>query len=428
MGVMDSLGSFLGTSDSFHADPYKTDPNAYRYQGGPDQAVMDNSRTGYAGQAAADRSNQLGARGQQEGYLAQLQNAYAGNGPSQAQAVLQQGAGRAAADAMSLARSGGGNPALQAANMRNAQRVGAAGITNAGANAAQIKSQEQQNALNQMGGAIQGVRGQDLQSQQLGMGGEQGYLGAQQHAADEQLGASQNQQALNSANYNAAQGINAGVAQQNAQANQAMLGGVMGAAGGALALSDMRAKTNIAPAGNVMDAAMGASSMRAPPPGTGALQAVSDAAAGPGGPLAAPPAQTAKAQGPGIGGIFTGFARGLSSDERGKMAQVSEGTKSGQRSEADSFLASLHPYTYEYKDPQNEPRDAPTGGRYLGVMAQDVERAPGVGRQIVTDTPHGKAIELPAMVSSLAAGTGRLHERLSALEEMAKGMRGKAGG
>ncbi len=84
---------------------------------------------------------------------------------------------------------------------------------------------------------------------------------------------------------------------------------------------------------------------------------------------------------------------------------------------ADQFMDHLHPYSYRYQDPNDEPADgAPTGGHYLGVMAQDVERAPGVGPQIVKNTPRGKALSTPATVSALAAGVGRLHERLKALE------------
>lgn len=84
--------------------------------------------------------------------------------------------------------------------------------------------------------------------------------------------------------------------------------------------------------------------------------------------------------------------------------------------EADHFLAHLQPYSYRYKNPAMEPSSQPNGGRYLGVMAQDVERAPGVGPQIVKDTPQGKVLEGPALMSALAAGVGRLHQRVAQLE------------
>lgn len=100
----------------------------------------------------------------------------------------------------------------------------------------------------------------------------------------------------------------------------------------------------------------------------------------------------------------------VSSDERGKNVGGSFG------SEADAFLEHLHPYTYRYKDPSQEPSSQPTGGHYLGVMAQDVEQAPGIGRQIVKDTPRGKVLEGGALMSAMAGGLGRLNERMSMLE------------
>jgi Chaperone of endosialidase len=113
------------------------------------------------------------------------------------------------------------------------------------------------------------------------------------------------------------------------------------------------------------------------------------------------------------GGMAMSDARSkteLSSDERGKSVRP------GGNTLADKFMEHLHPYSFKYRDVRNEPRAVPTGGEYLGVMAQDVERAPGVGRQIVRDTPRGKVLETGATMSALAAGVGRLHERLKALE------------
>lgn len=104
----------------------------------------------------------------------------------------------------------------------------------------------------------------------------------------------------------------------------------------------------------------------------------------------------------------------ITSDERAK-----DGMYRGpmhEATEADHFLAHLHPYTYKYKDPSYEPTNEPTGGHYLGVMAQDVEQTPGIGRQIVKDTPRGKMLEGGALMSAMAGGLGRLHERVSALE------------
>lgn len=122
----------------------------------------------------------------------------------------------------------------------------------------------------------------------------------------------------------------------------------------------------------------------------------------------------------GIGNVrvYRHLGESFMSDERAKRP-LSEVMK---ESDADRFLDHLHPYTYRYKDPADEPNSQPTGGRYLGVMAQNVERSP-TGKQIVTDTPRGKVLEGGAMMSAMAAGLGRLHERMRELEGERKGKR-----
>lgn len=91
-----------------------------------------------------------------------------------------------------------------------------------------------------------------------------------------------------------------------------------------------------------------------------------------------------------------------------------------KETDADRFLDTLKPFSYQYKNLADEPTDQPMGGRYLGIMAQNVERAP-TGDTIVKDTPRGKVLENGAMVSAMAAGLGRIHERMRELE----GQRGK---
>jgi len=49
-------------------------------------------------------------------------------------------------------------------------------------------------------------------------------------------------------------------------------------------------------------------------------------------------------------------------------------------------------------------------------MAQNLERHP-LGAQIVEDTPQGKRLEAPALMSALAAMAGRHHDRLNDHEE-----------
>lgn len=85
---------------------------------------------------------------------------------------------------------------------------------------------------------------------------------------------------------------------------------------------------------------------------------------------------------------------------------------------ADAFLEGIHPLSYHYKNAANEPRSTPTGGRYLGISAQDLEAVPEVGRQMVSDGPRGKRIESGPTLSAALAGLARLHERVRELESV----------
>ena len=80
------------------------------------------------------------------------------------------------------------------------------------------------------------------------------------------------------------------------------------------------------------------------------------------------------------------------------------------------FLDAIDPYTYKYKDPANEPTDTPTGSDYLGVMAQDVEKAPTGNTLVKQDAQGTKHLEMGAMISALAAASGYMHNRIKVLE------------
>ena len=90
---------------------------------------------------------------------------------------------------------------------------------------------------------------------------------------------------------------------------------------------------------------------------------------------------------------------------------------------ADSFLEHMRPYSYRYKDPRMEPRVAPTGGIYLGVMAQDLEKIPHLGSQLVVQTPQGKMVDQKTALSATMAGLARVFERVKALESDAMNRR-----
>lgn len=82
----------------------------------------------------------------------------------------------------------------------------------------------------------------------------------------------------------------------------------------------------------------------------------------------------------------------------------------------EAFLRHVDPKSYSYKEKRDEPTGNPTGGKYLGVSADDVESAPGVGHQLVEEGPRGKQIKaLPALSAAMAA-LGHMHGRLEGLE------------
>lgn len=96
----------------------------------------------------------------------------------------------------------------------------------------------------------------------------------------------------------------------------------------------------------------------------------------------------------------------IASDERMKVKAPVDHT-------IDAFLdAAEHSRaTYRYKAPQLEPTNSPTGGKYAGVMAQELEMVPEIGHQLVKEGPQGKYLEGAATHSASLAALGRLHAR-----------------
>lgn len=82
---------------------------------------------------------------------------------------------------------------------------------------------------------------------------------------------------------------------------------------------------------------------------------------------------------------------------------------------AERALAALAPsYTFGYRDPQ-----AYGSGPQFGVMAQDLERNPGLAHTVI-DTPHGKAIDGGKLTTANTALIGELAAKTRALEEDAR--------
>lgn len=339
----------------------------------PGQAAATANQYGAMGQKAADEFEYQAAamqqnaptidttaanqsRGDQAAGLALMRQAAEGTAPSAAEMQMGQGVNATLAAQMAAANSTRGGGANIALARRDAANAGSAQMIQANDQAAQMRAQEMaaaRSAYEQSAGAMrQQDFGQSLAQSQL----------------DEQ------QRGLN---------LQAGLG-YGALANQAGLG--YAGLANQVSLGQLSADTAL------MQAQYGARNTDAQ--GDAAIKSQ----------IAAGAMQM-------IGAAAGGAAM---SDARVKRDLRAEGS-APERGDADSFLESLRPYSYAYKDGADEPRSQPNGGRYLGVLAQDVESSP-LGRQMVKETPRGKAIETAPALSGALAGLGRLHERVSALE------------
>lgn len=114
-----------------------------------------------------------------------------------------------------------------------------------------------------------------------------------------------------------------------------------------------------------------------------------------------------------VGGYFQGNLQGGMSmlgmsDARNKEHVTDAGA------EADEFMASIAPKSWEYKSKhKSNPLAGP--GRYVGVMAQDLERS-AAGKAAVSDTPSGKVVDYGKLGGVMTAALARLHARLAKVE------------
>lgn len=348
--------------------------------------------TGYQ---AANQGNVDVARARMGEYYGNLQDIYAGRGPSMAQTQFQQMNDAAIRGQMAMANSARGATA-QAGALREAQLNAGQLGAQAAATGGSLRAQEQLGALQQMGAATNNMG-------QLALG----QYGLEQQEALQQAGLQQQQNALNDnatlglyglsrgehndamGAYDAYMGRSLGAQGLQHEANKDasatgtnIFGGLMSAAGGLIGGgSDARVKSDIEYAGGLKDGRK--------------MTGLADVA------IHDAQSDTRRRQLPSV-----------TSDERTKIGLHN----ASEASEADQFLNTLKPYSYQYKDTSYEPTASPTGGRYLGVMAQNLEKGP-TGKTIVREDARGmKKLEGGALMSALAAGTGRLHERLSELE------------
>jgi hypothetical protein len=424
--------------------------NPYSAYGQANSAAWNGAAAGSQGMGSLAQQ-QLAAAGSGQDQVSRALQAQAnGTGPNVAASTLGQGAAAGIHAQLAAAASTRGGAAMQAAAGQGAAIQNAAITGQAAGNAAnataQAQLQGQQELAQYTQGAQTGLAG--AANTQLGTAGNLGLgygnlgegaaatglqVGTQAGEAysTEQLQAQQAyEQMAQQTNQNqlqaqiAARGQSLGLQgtqmQVAAQQQGQLIGGATTAGGtllGLAAMSDENAKTGIAAQGDAS-------------PGDGAAQAGAPPVQGAGGlskdqlkaalgyfrGQAQPtPAPTYTPNGGVPQGGMQPMSPGMVSDERAKTAVAPAPT-------ADALLQMLakSKATYQYKNPADQPlspqhpRDP--NARFGGVMAQDLERVPEIGRQLVTDTPRGKMVEPAAGLSAVMMGLGRLHERLSALE------------
>lgn len=431
---------------------YTPDPGAFDYGGTPGGLAardaelrgMSGGAQGRAGarvdysQANQDYAAQRGVDAQQGQFGNYLQDVMMGRaGPSLAEQQMKAGTDQSIAAQMAMANSARGGYGVAAAQ-RQAANQGAAMQQQNVVNTGMARAQEQMQARSQYGQQLQAQRAQQLQA--MGYSAQQAQYQAgleqQQHGLNDQyqLGVEglRNQAGLGQLQaQTAGQNLKFQGAAADAKEKSAKLAAAMGAAQGLVQSgiqSDERGKFDIEPQGTPVLGGMLRGLLGAPPG-----SAESSGASNPNGPYSygdypGGPTGAGVLSSRSSGGFANpnryGDAQDVASDARAKTAKDHHGDA------ADAFLSTLahSSSTFAYRDPTREPRSSPTGGRYLGVMAQDVESAPEIGHQLVSDTPHGKVLEIPAMVSALAGGTGRLAQRHEDLEmrlrrlEHAKGL------
>jgi len=116
-----------------------------------------------------------------------------------------------------------------------------------------------------------------------------------------------------------------------------------------------------------------------------------------------------------IGGMYGGPAGAATGAEVGGALGGTASDKNLKTDikgfDAQSFLDSLKPATYNYKDPEQFGE-----GKQTGVMAQDLEKT-DTGKALVEDTPQGKMVDYSKSPPVLLASLVDLHNRLKELEK-----------
>jgi hypothetical protein len=366
----------------------------------PEAGVLNTQR------ADAERFYGRGIGKQQQGFADYLQAGVQGQGPTVAGQQMAAGRAQAIQAARSQAASArGGNVAL-------ANRMSATGQAQAvqGANrdAAMLRAQEQISREQLLMQQQQNQRMAELQARGMSIDEAKAQLQAETAAMQARTTISEGE---------ATRGQGPGAA-------------LMGAVGGLLAASDVRAKEDIQPVPSVGPtfAERLHSIQAAPAP----IQAAPVAAPP---PTTAAPAPQAGPEGGTSGNLMAGFQIGqMLSDARAKEAehkvqslsaeleklrqtlpaQIQNVPPSPTPEQSRQDLGPVQPYTYRYK-----PEAAAAFGTDMapraGVMAQDLQQSPAYQASVIP-TPQGLALDKERLLSANTAEIGGIDKRLRELE------------
>ena len=153
------------------------------YLGGINQTLLEaDKRATQAADVTMAANVDPEFRKYQQGLAAQLQAQARGEGPSLAQAQLQQATDRTMAQSLGAIKSGMGSQGALAA--RTAALVGSSQLANLGGQSGMLRLQEQRAAQDALASLSQQARGQDIQGSQLGLDAQQAQAQARQAGID----------------------------------------------------------------------------------------------------------------------------------------------------------------------------------------------------------------------------------------------------
>ena len=327
-----------------------------------------------AANAAIDQAQGMTTGGNMGQSLDLLQGAASGNAPSAAQAQLQSAKDQAIAQQQAMANSG--NASQMISGQKNAM-ANAAQLTQQAANqSAQLRANEMATARGQyaQGAAQQTAQAAQNAAQRAQIAAQRGQM------AQAQLGASQNYQ-----------GLSANLMGQSTNA----IGTGLGLQQGVMAANNAN---NVAVAGEMNKAI-----------GSGVMNLLSDKNTKENIELVNNQRKQEYEGRARIGGMISrGFAGDTSSDKNLKKNIDKDTNK------LHAFLDAIDPVVFEYKDADGTMGRTP--GEHIGVIAQQIEKAPG-GDVMIVETPEGKAIDMGSAVGTMLAAQADLHSRLKDLEE-----------